>query len=114
MSDPLDRAFQELRREYLATMPARLDELRSDIGLYRAGTPDAAASLRARLHRLAGSGGSYGFSALSRIARDAEHWLAAHPSPDDTSGLDSLLERLAAAVGDAETELGPAGKRVGG
>jgi diguanylate cyclase (GGDEF)-like protein len=107
MSDPLDRAFQELRREYLATMPARLDELRSDIGLHRAGSPDAAASLRARLHRLAGSGGSYGFAALSRIAREAEHWLAANPSPDDTSGLDSLLERLAAAVGDAETELGP-------
>jgi hypothetical protein len=58
VSDPVERAFQDLRREYLASIPARLDELRSDLADFRAGSTQAAASLKSRLHRLAGSGGS--------------------------------------------------------
>ena len=107
MSDPVGLAFQELRREYLASLPARLDELRSDVAGFRAGVPEAAASLRTRLHRLTGSGGSYGFSDLSNAARQAEQWLAANPPPADAPQLERLLERLALAVGEA-------GRRVGG
>jgi HPt (histidine-containing phosphotransfer) domain-containing protein len=101
VSDPVDRAFQELRREYLATLPARLDELRSDVAGFRAGMPTAADSLRTKLHRLAGSGGSYGFSELSKAAREAEHWLAAHPLPAGSADLDVLLDRLMTAAGRA-------------
>ena len=61
MSDPIEPAFQELQREYLSSMPARLDELRSDVAEFREGHRNAADSLKTRLHRLAGSGGSYGF-----------------------------------------------------
>jgi len=107
VNDSVDRAFQELRREYLASLPARLDELRSDVAGFRAGMPEAAASLQTRLHRLAGSGGSYGFSELSTAAREAEHWLAAHPLPAESARLDVLLDRLIAAAGRAEE----AGKR---
>jgi diguanylate cyclase (GGDEF)-like protein len=109
MSDPVDRAFQELRREYLASMPARLDELRSDVAAVRAGSPDAAKSLQTRLHRLAGSGGSYGFLELSKVAREAEHWVADLPAAADTTHLDNLLERLIGAVGGAETEVALSG-----
>jgi HPt (histidine-containing phosphotransfer) domain-containing protein len=105
MSDPVDLALQELRREYLASLPARLDELRSGAAGFRAGTPGAAAGLRTKLHRLAGSGGSYGFSDLSNAARQAEQWLATNPSPADASQLERLLERVAVAVGEAGTRL---------
>jgi diguanylate cyclase (GGDEF)-like protein len=107
VNDPVERAFQDLRREYLASLPARLDELRSDLADFRAGSPQAAASLSSRLHRLAGSGGSYGFLELSRLAREAERWLATHPSADQSGQMDSVIERLRAAWKSAEGELTP-------
>lgn len=105
MTDQLDPALLELQREYLATMPGRLDELRADIKALGQGSLDAAGSLRARLHRLAGSGGSFGFGALSAIAQEAERWLMAHPAPADTSGLSSIVERLTIAVARAAAQL---------
>jgi diguanylate cyclase (GGDEF)-like protein len=105
MTDPVDRAFQELRREYLASLPARLDELRTDVAGVRTGVAGATASLQTRLHRLAGSGGSYGFTELSNAAREAERWLVAHPAATDFEGLDRLVERLIATAGRAEAEL---------
>ena len=107
MSDPMERAFQDLRREYLSSMPARMDELRSDVAAFREGVAEASASLGTRLHRLAGSGGSYGFLELSRIAREGERWLAGHPSPAHSRELDSLIDRLMVAVKSAEIELAP-------
>ena len=69
MGDPLSSAFLELQRGYLASMPERLEELRSDVATIREGNIEAVDSLKARLHRLAGSGGSFGFLDLSAIAR---------------------------------------------
>lgn len=86
--------FEELRREYLAEAPARLGELRKDLEALGAGESDAAASLKVRLHRLAGSGGSYGFSDISAIARATEQWLAEQPKPDQGG-----MARLREAVG---------------
>ena len=48
MTDQLDPALLELQREYLASMPGRLDELRADIKALGQGSLDAAGSLRAR------------------------------------------------------------------
>ena len=56
MTEDLGEFFQELRREYLAEAPARLGELRKDLAAVRSGEPDAVPSLKARFHRLAGSG----------------------------------------------------------
>jgi diguanylate cyclase (GGDEF)-like protein len=109
MSDPIDPAFLELQREYLSTMPMRLDELRSDIAEFRGGHRNATDSLKTRLHRLAGSGGSYGFLDLSSIAREAEHWLARNPPPGEAEQLAAIVDRLARAVDIAEAEIGPAG-----
>ena len=105
MSDPIDPALQELQREYLSTMPARLDELRSDVAEFGAGRRGAADSLKTRLHRLAGSGGSYGFLELSSIAREAEHWLARDPPSAEASQLAAIVDRLAKAVGVAEAAI---------
>jgi diguanylate cyclase (GGDEF)-like protein len=105
MADASDLALLELQREYLASLPARLEELRTDVLALRDGAPGAAGSLRTRLHRLAGSGGSYGFSELSAIARDGERWLANHAASTDPASLTSIIERLAAAVRSAEVQL---------
>ena len=112
MSDPTDQAFQELQREYLGSMPVRLDELRSDIAEFRAGHRNATDSLKTRLHRLAGSGGSYGFLELSSIAREAERWFARNPPPGDADQLAALVDRMARAVGIAEAEMVQAGAAV--
>jgi diguanylate cyclase (GGDEF)-like protein len=105
MTHHLDSALQELRREYLAAMPARLDELRADIAELAKGSLEAAASLRTKLHQLAGSGGSYGFVDLTAIAQEGERWLSAHPSPGDVSTLESVADRLTAAVKAAQNRL---------
>lgn len=105
MSDPVDSAFQELQREYLSTLPARLDELRSDVAEFREGHRNAADSLKTRLHRLAGSGGSYGFLEVSAIAREAEHWLVRNQPSGDSEQLSAIVDRLAKAIGIAEAEI---------
>ena len=98
MSDPVDAIFLDLQREYLTELPDRLEEIRRDIAAFAAGDPDAAASLRTRFHRLAGSGGSYGFPELSTAAREAELWIAGSPPASESSRLDEALQRLTAAA----------------
>ncbi len=112
MSDPIDSAFLELQREYLSTLPARLNELRSDVAEFRDGHRNAADSLKKRLHRLAGSGGSYGFLEVSSIAREAEHWLARNPPPGDAEQLTAIVDRLDRAVSMAEAEIAPGNAAV--
>ena len=113
MTEPADTALLALQREYLSSLPLRLDELKSDIlGLGR-GVPEAAGSLRTRLHRLAGSGGSYGFADISAIAREGERWLAANPVATQLSHLSGIVDRLAIAIADAIGQhSGPASSAV--
>jgi diguanylate cyclase (GGDEF)-like protein len=105
MSDPLDSALLALQQEYLASLPLRLKELSADIAALGRGEAEAVRSLRDRLHKLAGSGGSYGFTDLSAIAREGERWLAANPGSNETAKLDSLVERLQKAVQGAQGQL---------
>jgi diguanylate cyclase (GGDEF)-like protein len=108
MGDPLDTQFLELQREYLASMPERLKELRTDLTTWGKGGSGAVASLKARLHRLAGSGGSFGFLDLSAIAREAERYLASTPESADPTELAPIFDRLAEAVRRADAELAKA------
>jgi diguanylate cyclase (GGDEF)-like protein len=108
MGDPLDSAFLELRREYLASMPERLKELRTDLAALGNGGTEAAGSLKARLHRLAGSGGSFGFLDLSAIAREAERHLVSTSGLLDPGELALILDRLEDAVRRADGELASA------
>ena len=105
MTDAVDDAFRALQIEYLASLPARLEELRADIADLRSGKPDAGSALKARLHRLAGSGGSYGFVRLSALAREAEHWLAANDGGGETDGLELILNKLGEAAKEAQRQI---------
>jgi diguanylate cyclase (GGDEF)-like protein len=109
MSDQIDTVLAGLRREYLSAMPERVDELRADITAWRGGSAEATASLRGRFHKLAGSGGSYGFADLSAIAREGERWLASHFSAAGADGLSAIVDRLAGAVDAAQKQLTSAG-----
>jgi diguanylate cyclase (GGDEF)-like protein len=109
MSDALNSALAELRREYLFEAPGRLAELRKDVAAFRAGEADAGQSLVRRFHRLAGSGGSYGFPDISALAREGERWLSQDPAAlggDLVARLDRLVDRLAQAFDAAAGELG--------
>ncbi len=100
--------FEELRREYLSEATARLGELRKDLAALRAGERDAAGSLKVRLHRLAGSGGSYGFPEISNASRVTEHWIIANPTPDEPGlvFLEESIGQIARAFDAAAIELG--------
>ncbi|MEP6687270.1 MAG: Hpt domain-containing protein, partial [Gemmatimonadales bacterium] len=114
--DSLDDALRELQHEYLAEFPDRLDELRTEIAGFRALRPEAAAALKMRFHRLAGSGGSYGFPEISIVAREMEQWMATKPAPGEAPRLDDAVERLATLFRQAQAKLGgttrPAGAQL--
>jgi diguanylate cyclase (GGDEF)-like protein len=102
--EPFAKAFDQLRREYLAEGATRLTEIRADADRYRAGEPAALGALRTRFHRLVGSGGSYGFPEISSAAREAERWLSRNPPPAplETDWLDDAVDRLAVLFTEAE------------
>ena len=109
MNDDLEKVLAALRREYIADGPARLAELRKDLAAFMAGEPDAAESLKSRFHRLAGSGGSYGFEEISVISREVEQWLkqtaAVPPTAENTGRLSRAVERLSAAFDTAALQV---------
>jgi hypothetical protein len=55
-----------------------------------------------RLHRLAGSGGSYGFLDLSSLAREGQHWLSRFPSSGEADQLATIVERMSEVVAREE------------
>jgi len=79
MSDPVAAALRELRREYHSAGPARVAELERGLTALRAGEDGAETSLTMLFHRLAGSGGAYGFPQVSTIARELERLLRSEP-----------------------------------
>src|SRR5689334_17509742 len=96
-----DEFFAQLQREYLAELPARLVELQAGIARFQAGDPDASGALKTQFHRLAGSGGSYGFSEISRIARELEQWLAVKPPVTELPRLEHGVRQLVVAFREA-------------
>lgn len=99
----LMRVLAGLREQYLAEAPERLAALRDAVDRARTGDDAALPELRLLLHRLAGSGGSYGLQAVTDAARAAEqevHGLLGSPSPlpmNDATRLLDLVERVAIA-----------------
>lgn len=71
LTPAMQAAFLRLRAQFLAGLPARLDE----IG--RAAAAGEVAGGQAALHRLAGAAGGYGFADLGTAARRAEQVLLA-------------------------------------
>ncbi len=106
MNDTLEAVLQTLRREYLADAPARITELQKDLRAFRAGEAGAAESLAGRFHRLAGSGGSYGFPEVSAIARGMERLLRGKDeSPPDADLVAGAIEELTQAFDVAGADL---------
>jgi chemotaxis protein histidine kinase CheA len=70
--DALDVAMQALRAEYLAESPERVRELSAALGRLRVKDAAALADLQRYFHRLAGSGGSYGFPLVTDRSRAGE------------------------------------------
>lgn len=98
MNDAYDDAYRELQQEYLTELPKLLAELRSDTDAFRKGE-QVVSALRTGFHRLAGSGGSYGFPEISEIARAAERLLSSDPSPAAAADkLDDAVKRLEAML----------------
>ena len=105
----LDGAILKLQQEYVAEFPARLAELRKDIAAFGAGESDAAASIKTRLHKLSGSGGSYGFPELSRVAREAEQRIDGQPVADAETleQLSQTISKLAELMDQTPNALMP-------
>jgi HPt (histidine-containing phosphotransfer) domain-containing protein len=99
MSDPVAEALRSLRRTYLDEAPARVGELRRAAAALRDLDEAAETTLTTLLHRLAGSGGAYGFPAVSVIARELEHVLRTEPE-----WTDARLAELEAGIGHIEAE----------
>jgi HPt (histidine-containing phosphotransfer) domain-containing protein len=94
--DAVDELFQQLRQEYLTESKDRLAELRAGLNGFQSGDPGALASLKTHFHRLAGSGGSYGFPEISALAKEAELWVATGPAAGGTAvaKLQETIRRL--------------------
>jgi len=106
-NDALAQQLRLLRREYLTDSAQRVDELRRLWARLAAGERAAASELRQAFHRLAGSGGSYGFPLVSTRSREGEHLagrLAAEDGavqPGDLESLRTCVDGVAAAFTDA-------------
>ena len=72
----------------------------------QAGEPDAWLSLRTRFHRLAGSGGSYGFPDISTLGHALEQAPRPDPTPEDIARIEDGIRRLARAFDDASVSVG--------
>jgi diguanylate cyclase (GGDEF)-like protein len=110
MTDPIneeDEAVAALQRDYLRDAPERLAELRKDVAAFRAGEQDALESLRQRFHRLAGSGGSYGFPRVTEVSRGMEQRILASPAPTlaDADLFDEAIQQIRTAFDTAATDL---------
>lgn len=103
----LQRILTGLRAQYLAEAPGRIADLRAVLGRVRGGDGSALGELRLLLHRLAGSGGSYGLQAVTDTARSAEHAVyelmdrAAPVSDRDTERMSTLVDAVALAFREA-------------
>lgn len=95
-SDP----FRPLRREYLEGARARLGELPALAAAAAEGDAAALADLRRLAHQLRGSGGFYGFHAITAAAAALEELVIAAQSgePAAAGALAGAAASLAAAV----------------
>src|SRR6185436_7740706 len=95
-----------LRAEYLAQAPGRVAELWTSLERVQNGDADALGELRVLVHRIAGSGGGYGFPDVSRAARLADDFcrgILLRESPAGASDVARLRE-LVQGVADAFTQ----------
>jgi len=105
--DALARQLRALRREYLADSAQRVNELRGLLARLADGERAVLLDLTRAFHRLAGSGGSYGFPLVSTRSREGERLatrLAAEAGPTadaDVASLRGCVDAVALAFTEA-------------
>jgi HPt (histidine-containing phosphotransfer) domain-containing protein len=105
----LERVLKALRAQYVAEAPERMRELWIELDRARQGNRQALGQLRHLLHRLAGSGGSYGLDKVTERSRAGELLakdLLAGEADLSQEALDQLrshIEALAAAFEEAQS-----------
>jgi diguanylate cyclase (GGDEF)-like protein len=106
-SNEADEVLVALKRDYLRDAPERLAELRKDLAALRAGESDALESLKQRFHRLAGSGGSYGFPRVTEVAREMELMIVQtrELNAEALSRVEQSIQELRTAFDSAATTL---------
>ena len=106
--DLLAQQLQQLRREYLLDSSKRLEELRQLRARVADNDRNALAGLHQAFHRLAGSGGSYGFPAVTATSREGERVVkrleaAGGPlAPGDVDAIDRCIDGVAGAFAGCE------------
>ena len=107
--DTLAAALRRLRREYLADAPQRVAGLWTAYARVQNDVVQSLEGLRALVHRLAGTGGSYGLPVVTDRAREADQLCralieaGAPLTPDDLQRLRVLVQGIADAFQDATT-----------
>jgi HPt (histidine-containing phosphotransfer) domain-containing protein len=105
--DPLFVALRALRGEYLADAPHKIAELWKALRRVQNGEPGAAGELRTLVHRLAGSGGAYGFPVVTERARAAEQLIdrfeARRPADAELAELRTHIQAVADALDQARS-----------
>lgn len=106
-----DSKFRELRRQYIEGLPRRMEQIRAAWSKLRHITwePKILDALTAAVHKLSGSGGTFGLPHISRDAEQLEKLLVRLQSTGDAGPVDRrevtrALERLAHAVEQARHE----------
>ena len=106
--DVLAQQLRQLRREYLLDSSKRLEELRQLTARLVENDRNALAGLHQAFHRLAGSGGSYGFPAVTSTSREGERVVkrlesAGSPlAPGDIEAIGRCIDGVAGAFAAAK------------
>lgn len=109
MQDPT-QAIAEIARRFAASMPGRIATLRASA---RAETPDAARSLRATAHEIAGIAGCLGFPQTGAAAATLDAMLyRADPSVpfDATNAVEAIVAAFAREAGGQDSGLAASGQ----
>jgi HPt (histidine-containing phosphotransfer) domain-containing protein len=105
--DDLAAALHRLRADYLAAAPERIAELWTAYARVQNGGVQLLEGLGTLVHRLAGTGASYGLPAVTARAREADEacrqMIASRAplAPGDMQRLRALLQGIADAFQDA-------------
>jgi chemotaxis protein histidine kinase CheA len=107
---PIGRTLQGLKQKFSERLPSRIGQIEWDFRLLAAVPWDKETAMRTHmeLHKLSGTGGSFGFKELSEAARRCEEFLALlikHNGPltrthkkELSAGLDRLRDAAAQAM----------------
>ncbi len=100
--DDIDARLKQLYADYQQQLPERMRYIAQQFAAYCAqpSRPDALQNLYSALHKLAGSGATFGYPEMGRIARHWEHLIgsllntSAPPSSSQLQEMQSLLAQL--------------------